>query len=391
MRHPIDLALFRTRILAGSALLAACAGENADGIPSGLVVAPMTTPRAAGASDAGSPPADARALAGRPLPPEPRAKPTERCQREVTCRHEEDSPPSWAYAPPFERCRPSEGKAAAVFSAQETTEQRRWDPRACCYVELRNCQNLRRPLDAPVPGRPLRGPQRDRTVAPEARGDGWCTEVAPTSLPPPPLAAELSARWVRAARDEHASVAAFSRASLELLALGAPPDLLARTHGAALDEIAHAEAAWSLASAYAGERLRPGPLPLPPPRRPSPTTLAEEAIVDGVVGETLAAAEARLAAAQAVDPRVAAVLLRVAEDEERHASLALSTLRWLVREWPDDVRPIVERWIATEHGLTLEPDQGAPEHGWAASADREALFADVLRDVVRPCLRATLA
>jgi hypothetical protein len=34
---------------------------------------------------------------------------------------------------------------------------------------------------------------------------------------------------------QHASVASFARFSLELLALGAPPDLVAAAHAAALD------------------------------------------------------------------------------------------------------------------------------------------------------------
>jgi hypothetical protein len=391
MRHPLDLALLRTRLLAGSALLAACASESGSGIPSGLVVAPMAPPRSsAGPTDGGAPPADARAVAGRPLPPEPRAKPTERCQREVTCRHEEETPPSWAYAPPFELCRPSEGKAVAIFSAQETTEQRRWDPRACCYVELRDCQNVRRPIDMPVPGRPLRGPHREPTVAPSAAGDRWLRGAAAPRAVEPELAARLAARWARAAADEHASVAAFSRASLELLALGAPPDLLERTHRAALDEIAHAEAAWSLASAYAGEARGPGPLPLPAPRRMTPAALAAETLADGVVGETLAAAEARLARAGCADEAVAAVLDRVADDEERHAALALGVLRWLVVEWPDEARPVLRAWLDGAHEVSLEPDAGEPAHGWPSSHDRAALFADVLREVIEPCVRAAL-
>ena len=49
-----------------------------------------------------------------------------------------------------------------------------------------------------------------------------------------------------------AEIASFARTSLDLLALGAPADLVAETHRAALDEIEHARIAYALASAFSG-------------------------------------------------------------------------------------------------------------------------------------------
>ena len=49
------------------------------------------------------------------------------------------------------------------------------------------------------------------------------------------------AAWARAAAFEHASVAAFARLSLQLMAHGAPTALLGEVHRAALDETRHAE------------------------------------------------------------------------------------------------------------------------------------------------------
>lgn len=46
--------------------------------------------------------------------------------------------------------------------------------------------------------------------------------------------------WSLAAQQEHASIASFSKFSLELMAVGAPAALLVRAHEAALDEINHA-------------------------------------------------------------------------------------------------------------------------------------------------------
>src|SRR4051812_39178148 len=79
---------------------------------------------------------------------------------------------------------------------------------------------------------------------------------------PESLRRALVEHWTRAAQMEHASVAAFSRFSLQLLAVGAPPSLLQDAHRAALDEITHAELCFSLATSYAGHGIGPGPLPV---------------------------------------------------------------------------------------------------------------------------------
>jgi hypothetical protein len=59
---------------------------------------------------------------------------------------------------------------------------------------------------------------------------------------------------------EHASIAAFARFALQLLAVGAPPDLV---HGAQIamgDEADHARLAFRLASAYAVRAVGPSAL-----------------------------------------------------------------------------------------------------------------------------------
>lgn len=68
--------------------------------------------------------------------------------------------------------------------------------------------------------------------------------------------------WTRVGLMEHASVAAFSRFSLQLMALGAPSDLLQKSHEAAADEIRHARDAFALAGHYAGRPVGPGVMPM---------------------------------------------------------------------------------------------------------------------------------
>ena len=100
--------------------------------------------------------------------------------------------------------------------------------------------------------------------APLARADTWRGAARPTFPNVASLSADaraaIAAGWTDAARGEHASVPAFSRLSLTLMAMGAPSDLVEAAHRAALDEIEHARMAFGLAAIYAGAEVAPGAL-----------------------------------------------------------------------------------------------------------------------------------
>lgn len=146
-----------------------------------------------------------------------------------------------------------------------------------------------------------------------------------------PMAREaLAAAWTEIARDEHASVGAFAELAQRLLAAGAPPSLIAQCHRAAIEEIDHAQKAFAIAAAYAGRAIGPAALELPaaPKRDASLPGLAAETLLDGCLGEGVAAALARLGSARAEDPVVAEVLETIADDERGHAELAWEILRF---------------------------------------------------------------
>jgi hypothetical protein len=128
--------------------------------------------------------------------------------------------------------------------------------------------------------------------------------------------ATLGARWTEIALMEHASIAAFARFALELLSLGAPPELVTRTHRAMADETAHARDAFGLAAAYLGRPVGPGKLDTRSALEGrSPVEIVRTAILEGCIGETVAAVEAAEALAHATDPVVRRVLARVTQDE----------------------------------------------------------------------------
>jgi hypothetical protein len=168
---------------------------------------------------------------------------------------------------------------------------------------------------------------------------------------------------------EHASIAAFARFSLQLLALGAPSQLIEDCTRALADETAHAKLCFRLASAYTGRALGPGPLDVADSL--GATTLAEIVdlvIAEGCFGETRAALEALEAAELAADPVIRAAYERIAGDEQRHAELAFRFVRWALERDPHAVRQRVLQ-----------------ARGQAPASDTAS------RQIVLPCLDALLA
>ncbi len=136
-----------------------------------------------------------------------------------------------------------------------------------------------------------------------------------------------------AGAEEWASVATFLRLARELRSVGAPAALRGRCLAAARDEAVH--------SAIHGFRSRWSPDLAP--RRLSLAQMAVESLVDGVVNEGAAAAEARRRASVERDDRAARGWACIAVDEARHATLSGDVLAWCRREGGRPVREAVVR------------------------------------------------
>lgn len=246
-------------------------------------------------------------------------------------------------------------------------------------------------------GRPLVVEGRPRTATVTARADWTDLAVAPeTASLPPRVRAALAASWQDVAALEHASIASFARFSLELLALGAPPDLLVGAQRAAADEIEHARLAYGLAGAYADRALGPAPLDM---RGVAPASdvraIVTALVAEACVGETLGAAEARALAGFVSDPVLAATYERIADDEGRHAELGWATLAWLLRVGEGDLDDVAARAFdaaiaANSVDPALPTDVVAPQHGLLSSSMLGALRRQALAEVVAPCGRALL-
>jgi hypothetical protein len=230
---------------------------------------------------------------------------------------------------------------------------------ACCYQQEVDCGR-------PGEGRPLRvhdGSHGARVARSIERTD-WIGDVDGARD-----VDRDSHEWLESAALEHASIASFAILSLELMALGAPADLVRRAHEAALDEIRHAASAYALAS-KSSQRYGPASLAMPSRNAPSLASVAVESLVDGGFGETAAAvslAARAERAARAGHAKLARVLAQMAEDETRHAELAFAIVAWAAKKG------------------------GAPVIAALRDASASLPAHDVTREVVRPCVDALAA
>ena len=156
--------------------------------------------------------------------------------------------------------------------------------------------------------------------------------------------AGLAARWRENARTEHASVGAFARLTLDLMALGAPPALVAAAQRDALDEIAHTEACFAIARALDGDAVGPGRFPaasrartLPRMRALALAVLAVDSLVDGALHEGVSARVIAQLARRCEEPTIRAVLKKIAADEGRHAAHGWDVVEWCVGEGGETV------------------------------------------------------
>lgn len=259
----------------------------------------------------------------------------------------------------------------------------------------------RRCAPAPICGRPFLVGDEARLAEPHPASEGW------QSLQVPELSSlddserrELAAHWTSQGLMEHASVAAFARFMLELLALGAPAKLVADTQRALGDEIAHAEACFGLATAYGGQRV--GPSALPTQGALDGRTrleIVKTAFAEACVGETLAAVEARFACERARDPEVRRALERIAEDEARHAELGWRFVQWALETSQLEVAAELRRelWelVMRETSRTpvfeeLVSNERLADHGRLSEAARWAARRVALDELVLPWARALL-
>jgi hypothetical protein len=252
-------------------------------------------------------------------------------------------------------------------------------------------------------GRPFLVAGAERLACSVSRAD-WRTPLSSAARPAlsPELSVALVAAFTQQGLMEHASIAAFARFSLQLLALGAPPELVSAAARAMQDETRHAQACFALASRHAGAAVGPGPLALDGALADTSWLgVVRDTILEGCIGETAAALEAAEAAAHCYDPDTRRVLLDIAREETQHAELAWRFVRWALAHGPRELHAhVVEVFrgaleLPESDGAQEAPrlsahEQALLENGVLCESLRAASRARALAQVVRPCVVALL-
>jgi hypothetical protein len=242
-------------------------------------------------------------------------------------------------------------------------------------------------------GRPFVVAGVARVAGPAARTD-WLDAARPSITLKGDARLQAARYWQQAALLEHASVAAFSRFVLELLASGAPAALVNDAVAAARDEVRHAELCFGLASAYAGHAVGPGPLAVDGAVQATLRDAVLSCVAEGCIAETVAALEAAEAREHAEDPVVRDVLARIAEDEGRHAELAFRFVHWALEQDPELCAPVLDLVrLESARDAAAVPAHSAAEQrslslGIYPERLRSLLRDSVVREIVMPCLEA---
>jgi len=176
--------------------------------------------------------------------------------------------------------------------------------------------------------------------------------------------AGLADQWRENGKTEHASVAAFARLTLDLMALGAPPTLIAAANQDALDEIRHTELCFSLARALDGKSVSPGPFPqaqrvatLPRSRTLALAKLAVDSLVDGALHEGVSARIIAKLGQRCEVPAIRAALKEIAADEGRHAAHGWAVVEWCLDEGG---RPVAEALLGASRALPERMQSSLP-------------------------------
>jgi hypothetical protein len=201
----------------------------------------------------------------------------------------------------------------------------------------------------------------------------------------PSQRARIAEHYAQAALMEHASIAAFARFTLQLLALGAPASLVRQSVVATADEERHARACFALAARYSQEAISAGALDVNGALDAVDLLEVVRLVIDeGCAGESIAALEAHAAADLATDASVKRTLSEIAADEARHAELAFRFVAWAAGR-DARVREVVRSRL---RHLTLE--SASDERSFVAASDSEALVAHgVLDHATRRSVRKT--
>jgi hypothetical protein len=224
----------------------------------------------------------------------------------------------------------------------------------------------------------------------------------------PEVRAELARIWAERIPTEYRSITGFGTFAFDLIAAGAPPDLVAVCHRVCIDELRHTELAVRMVEIYGGRRPS---LPREISSLPAAQGIsavaqaARSAIALSCLGETFACTELTMLRDRAVDPVVRGVLTVFLSDEIVHARIGWAylahafqnadpaTRRDVASVVPEYVAGIAANLFGTETEAAAvdvtHDDDRLKAHAVCSMAEEQSLYRDFVRDVFVPGLLAT--
>lgn len=223
----------------------------------------------------------------------------------------------------------------------------------------------------------------------------------------PDVRAELARIWGERIPTEYRSITGFATFSFDLIAAGAPVDLVAVCHRVCIDELRHTELAVRMVEVYGGTRPD---LPRDISNLPADAKLTavgqacRSAILLSCLGETFACTELAMLRDRAVDPVVQGVLTIFLSDEIVHARIGWAYLAHAMKtadpKTKASVADAVPRYIegiaanlfGTEEALAAvdvtNDDARLAAHGVCSMREEQDLYRQFVPDVFLPGLQA---
>ncbi len=207
----------------------------------------------------------------------------------------------------------------------------------------------------------------------------------------------LAETWTNRARAEYLAVTTFAVLAIDLVAAGAPADVLSLCMRAGIDEVRHAELCLRMIEIYSGKRIQPPPgmssLPDDPKRPKLHQALANTLLVS-CVSETYATTVLTATRDLTEDPTAHAVLTSIYSDEVMHARLGWSYLRYALDkggagaiEAAAKMVPIALRGVANvvERERPIgEVTEAVRAHGLMTPAEERVIYSSCVREVLVP-------
>jgi hypothetical protein len=213
--------------------------------------------------------------------------------------------------------------------------------------------------------------------------------------------ARLTETWTRRAAAEYLAVTTFAVLAIDLVAAGAPADVLSLCMRAGIDEVRHAELALRMIDIYGGKRVQPPPkmssLPDDPKRSRLHQAVANTLLVS-CVSETYATTVLTATRDITTDPTTHGVLTSIYSDEVMHARLGWSYLRYAIDHGGQGVRDAAAKMVPIAlrgNANVIERERPIGEitdairgHGLMTAAEERVIFSSCVSEVLVPGFEA---